>query len=125
MTEEKKYDLGERTFGFAKRVRAFIKLVKKTISNFEDLKQLSRSSGSVGANFIEAEDNLGEKDFYLRIKICRKEAKESVYWLNLLDMDETPELISERDYLIDEGEQLKKIFGAIITKQKNKSLAKV
>lgn len=95
-----------------------MKLVKKTMTNMDDLRQLSRAAGSVGANYIEAEDNLGEKDFYLRIKICRKEARESVYWLKLIDMDFNPELIGERDYLIDEGEQLKKIFGAIVSRRK-------
>jgi four helix bundle protein len=78
----KKYDLEDRTLEFAKRVRAFVKNLRKTIGNIEDGKQLIRSSGSVGANYIEANESLSKKDFILRIKICRKEAKESRYWLN-------------------------------------------
>ena len=81
----KQYDLEDRTLTLAKRVRKFIKGLPKTISNFEDGKQLVRSSGSIGANYIEANESLSKKDFLMRIKICRKEAKESRYWLDLID----------------------------------------
>ena len=77
MTEKensKQYDLEERTLKFAKRVRAFVKQLKKTIANIEDGRQLVRASGSVGANYIEANEALSKKDFVMRIKICRKEA---------------------------------------------------
>ena len=73
----KQYDLEERTLRFAKQVRDFVKRLKKTVSNVEDIKQLVRASGSVGANYIEANEALSKKDFIMRIKICRKEAKES------------------------------------------------
>jgi len=45
------------------------------------LNSLVRASGSVGANYIEANESLSKKDFLMRVKICRKEAKESRYWL--------------------------------------------
>ena len=61
----KKYDLAERTLKSSKRVREFVKDVPKTVSNMEDAKQLIRSSGSVGANYIEAEDSLSKKDLIL------------------------------------------------------------
>lgn len=61
-----------RTLSFAKRVRTFVSKIPKTTANIEDSKQLIRSSGSVGANYIEANESLGKKDFILRIKICRK-----------------------------------------------------
>lgn len=51
----------------------------KSIINVEDGKQVIRSSGSVGANYIEANEALSKKDFCFRIKISRKEAKESKY----------------------------------------------
>jgi len=79
ITNSKQYDLEERTFEFAKRVRIFVKELFKTLGNIEDGKQLVRSSGSVGANYIEANESLSKKDFAMRIKICRKEAKESKY----------------------------------------------
>ena len=74
-------DLCERTFQFAKAVRHFVRKLPKTISNFEDVKQLVRSSGSVGANYIEAQEALSRKDFRYRVSVSRKEAKESIYWL--------------------------------------------
>ena len=79
------YDLEERTFQFAKRVRELISKLSKTISNVEDSAQLTRCSGSVGANYIEANDSISRKDFGYRIKICRKEAKESKFFLRLIN----------------------------------------
>jgi len=73
----KQYDLEDRTLRFAKRVRAFVKKLPKTISNLEDARQIVRASGSIGANYIEANEALSKKDFVLRVKICRKEAKET------------------------------------------------
>jgi len=112
------YDLEERTFQFAKAVRGFIKTLPKTMSNTEDSKQLIKSSGSVGANYIEANESLSKKDFSLRIKISRKEAKESAYWLRLInetnDLDNANKAIS----LINEAEELKKIFSPILQKSK-------
>ena len=88
MTEiqnSKQYDLEDRTLKFAKKVRSFVKKLNKTLANIEDSKQLVKASGSVGANYIEANEALSKKDFLMRIKICRKEAKESRYWLRLVD----------------------------------------
>ena len=79
------YDLEERTFQFAKDVRIFVKTLPKTIANMEDGKQLVKASGSVGANYIEANEALSKKDLKVRIKISRKEAKESAYWLRLIN----------------------------------------
>jgi four helix bundle protein len=61
-------DLEERTFLFAKNVRALVKKLPKTIINIEDGKQLVKASGSVGANYIEANESLSKKDFVLNIK---------------------------------------------------------
>src|SRR6266478_3611914 len=72
----KKYDLEERTFRFAQEIRAFVKTLPRTVGNIEDVKQLVRAYGSVGANYIEANEALGKKDFVMRIKICRKETEE-------------------------------------------------
>ena len=77
------FDLENRTYNFAKRCRNFVKELPRTISNIEYGKQLIRSSGSQAANYIEANECLSKKDFYHRIKICRKESKESRLWLRL------------------------------------------
>jgi four helix bundle protein len=112
----KQYDLEDRTFDFAKRVRAFVKKLPKTLANIEDGRQLIRASGSVGANYIEANEALSKKDFLMRIKICRKESKESRYWLKLVDTCENNELEKERAVLENEARELTHIFGSIVVK---------
>lgn len=115
MTESrnsKQYDLEERTEEFARNVRKLVKALPKSI----DGKQLVRASGSVGANYIEANEALSKKDFRMRIKICRKEAKESRYWLRLVDIEEHDTLNNVRDSLIQEATELMNIFGAILRK---------
>jgi four helix bundle protein len=112
----KPYDLEERTLEFAKNVRVFVKKLPKTLSNIEDIKQLVKASGSIGANYIEGNEALGKKDFLLRIKICRKESKESRYWLRLIDTDDISELENERKDLENEATELMNIFGSILRK---------
>jgi len=114
----KQYDLEDRTLKFAKKVRSFVKKSNKTLANIEDSKQLVKASGSVGANYIEANEALSKKDFLMRIKICRKEAKESRYWLRLIDTDGKSELEREREALEAEASELTHIFGSIVTKSK-------
>src|SRR3989344_4746641 len=114
--DSKQYDLEERTFEFAKRTREFVKKLPKTTGNFEDGKQLIRSSGSVGANYIEANESLSKKDFIMLVKISRKEAKETRYWLWLTEP--LQEHRKEKDALIQEVTELMKIFGAILEKSK-------
>ena len=114
----KQFDLEERTYQFAKGVRIFLKKIPRTISNIEDSKQLARSSGSVGANYIEANESLSKKDFKMRVKISKKEAKESRYWLRLIDTRNSKETNKERDNLINESTELMKIFGSILEKIK-------
>jgi len=108
------YDLEERTYEFARSVRRFIKQLPRTIGNIEDAKQLVRSSGSQGANYIEANEALSKKDFRLRIRISTKESKESRYWLRLVDTGDDEKLQSEREKLIQESGELLRIFVAIL-----------
>ena len=112
----KQYDLEDRTLEFAKKVRKFVKELPKSSGNFEDGKQLIRASGSVGANYIEANEALSKKDFIMRIKICRKEAKESRMLLRLCDIADKQDLEKERNDLIQEATELMNIFGSIIHK---------
>ena len=109
------FDLEERTFKFAKRVRELARVLPKSTANIEDAKQLIRSSGSVGANYIEASEALSKKDFILRIKISLKETKESKHWLRLLDI-QTEATIKEQANLIQEANELANIFGSIVKK---------
>lgn len=117
--ETKVWDLEERSFQFADRVTKYVLKLPKTIPNIEYSHQLVRSAGSVGANYIEASDCLGTKDFDLHIKISRKEAKESRQWLRLTQP--MTEQILEKELLIKEAEEFIRIFSAIINKRKAKN----
>ena len=112
----KKYDLEDRTFTFAKRWRVFVRVTPEDLCNIEDLKQLVKASGSVGANYIEANEALSKKDFIHRVKICRKEAKECRYSLRLIETNESRDLSGEQKELIQESQELMNIFGAILRK---------
>ena len=114
MQNSNKYDLEERTLRFAKRIKNYVKKLAKTITNIEIGKQLFRSGGSVGANYIEANESLSRKDFIMRIKICRKEAKESRFWIDLSEPQNVEDL--EKRMLIIEATELMRIFGAILEK---------
>ena len=117
VVSEKPFDLEERTLRYSKEIIAFVNTCPKTIVNTELIKQLIRSSGSVGANYIEARESLSKKDFVMRVKICRKEAKESAYWLRLLEF-KNDNMEQKRQALIDEASELLKIFTSIIEKVK-------
>jgi len=118
-TEAKHYDLEERCYEFARDCRALLKVVPVTLANTEDAKQLVRSSGSVAANYIEANESLSKKDFILRVKISKKEAKESRLWLRLLAITD-PCVDAERQLLIQETTELMSILGAILRKSEAK-----
>ena len=98
-------DLEDRTFLFAESVRAFVKQLPRTISNTEDVRQLVRASGSVAANWIEADEALSKKDFLMRSKICRKEVKESRLFLRLVDTGLTKNNVASRDALASEARE--------------------
>jgi four helix bundle protein len=117
MSEQKIYDLEERTFQFAKKVRFFIQKIPKSIANNEDAKQLVRASGSVAANYIEANEKLSDKDFDFRIKVCKKEAKESGLWLRLIKETNELDEVNFIEDLINESIELRKIFNAILKKR--------
>ena len=119
MTENqnsKQYDLEDRTYAFARDVRGFMKTLKRTLANVEDGRQLIKASGSVGANYIEANEALSKKDFLMRIRICRKESKESRYWLRLMDTADDQKVEKRRQELIQEVTELMSIFGSIVRK---------
>ncbi len=107
------YNLETRTKLFAMRVRKWINQLPKSITTNEDCKQLTRSSGSIGANYLEANESLSKKDFQMRIKIAKKEAKESVFWIDLLEQ-KNANLEEERLLLSQECHELMNILGAIL-----------
>lgn len=102
-------------------MRTFVKTLPRSICNEEDVRQVVRSSGSIGANYIEANGALGKKDFQMRIRIARKESKETRYWLRLLDTGNDTAINTVRDSLIQEGTELTKIFSAILKKSEEQA----
>jgi four helix bundle protein len=116
MAINRTYNLEERTLSFAKEVRQWVREVPKDICNVEGCKQLVRSSGSVGANYIEANESLSKRDFKVRIKISRKESKESRFWLKLIDTQQNNKLEKTKSDLVQESTELLKIFSAILNK---------
>ena len=114
--DAKPRDLEERTFEFAQSVRTFVKPLPRTVSNIEDVRQLLRASGSVAANWIEADEALSKKDFLMRVKICRKEAKESRLFLRLVDAGLSKTNAAACETLSAEARELTLIFSSIISK---------
>jgi four helix bundle protein len=115
ITKQHNFDLEERTLEFSKEIIKLCKKLSRNTINNELISQLIRASGSVGANYREANDSLSKKDFSHRIKITRKEAKESHYWLQLLE-EANPEFKDEINKLLTESLELKKIFSSIVEK---------
>ena len=120
MTEipnNKRYDLEKKTLEFAKNVIRLCKKLPKNVVNIRLIGQLIDASGSVGANYREANEALSKKDFVYRMRITRKECKESSYWLELLK-EANPKEAVEMDTLIKESQELRNIFTSIIDKTK-------
>ncbi|MEK7617467.1 MAG: four helix bundle protein [Patescibacteria group bacterium] len=111
----KRFDLEERTLNFSRKVIDLVNSLPKNSVNFELVSQVVRSAGSVGANYREANEALSKKDFYMRIRICRKESKETRYWLELILHNNS---YSEKviQPLIGESTELIKIFSSMINK---------
>jgi four helix bundle protein len=118
-SSKKKFDLEDRTLDFAKRVVRMCKELPTNTVNDKLIDQVIRSAGSVGANYREANDALGTKDFLMRLKISRKEAKETHFWLELI-IEANPNLKKRIESLFQESLELKKILSTIITKLQNK-----
>ena len=118
-TQTKIYDLEERTALFAERIRDFCLKLPKNAANTEYIRQLIRAGSSPGANYIEANESIGDKDFLMKIKTCRRESKESGYWLRLVTTDSV-ELELERYALKQEARELVLIFNSIIKKREGK-----
>lgn len=111
----KQYDLEDRTLEFGKRIINLSKALPKNTINFKLIDQLVRSGTSMGANYREANETETKKDFKFRMRICRKEGKETIYWLNLI-IEANPEFEERIKPLLQETSELVKIFAAILNK---------
>jgi four helix bundle protein len=107
-------DLVGQTYRFAQDVRRFVNVLPRVLSNYEDARQLVRASGSVAANYLEAQEALSRKEFFYRIKICRKEVREAGLWLGLVQLGDDRAADALRVQIISEVEELRKIFSTIV-----------
>lgn len=113
------FDLEDRTLEFAKRIIRMCKDLPNNTVNFKLIDQIIRSAGSIGANYREANDSLSKKDFLMRMKISRKEAKETNFWLELI-IEANPDFKDKIKGLLAESVELKKILSKIISNSENK-----
>ena len=113
----KLYDLEDRTLEFSKRIIRLCKALPKNTINFKLIDQVIRSGASMGANYREANETETKKDFKFRIRICRKEGKETIYWLKLI-IEANSEFEKRIEPLIQETTELVKIFASILEKSK-------
>lgn len=93
-----------------------IRLLPNTSYNREYIDQLLRSSASPGANYIEALEASSRKDFIYRLKVCRKETRESGHWLKLILVanENMLQIKPAIESLLEEAESLKRIFTSSI-----------
>ena len=116
---EKAYDLEERTAVFGENVIDFVKGLPHDRINNELVKQIVRSSTSIGANYMEADGAASKKDFKYKLSICRKEAKEKKHWLRMIARA-NPEKNGSCKKLWQEAQELTLIFSAIIKSNEEK-----
>lgn len=107
-----KYDLEERTAKFGENIIKFVKKVSKNVTTIPLISQLVKAGTSVGANYCEADDAESKKDFIHKIRICKKEARETKHWLRMIVVA-APELNQEAKILWQEAQELNLIFASI------------
>ncbi|MDP1884055.1 MAG: four helix bundle protein [Candidatus Moranbacteria bacterium] len=120
----KNYDLESRTLEFSAEIIAFIKKLNKDIVNIPIINQIIRSATSIGANYREANGASSKKDFHNKIYICKKECKETKYWIELL-AKANPEEAEKCRELWKESQELTLIFSKIALTLKNKKEIKI
>ena len=123
MTDQRKapYDLEERAFEFAVSVRRILSRNTLPPVCWADSEQILRSSGSVGANYIEANSSISHRDKLFRMKIARKEAAESKHWARLLRTTLPDQLSDDMQTIEQEADELMRILSTILKKLANLS----
>jgi len=109
---ETKFDLEERTAVFGEQIIGFAKRIPVNPVNSPLISQLVRAGTSVGANYCEADDADSKRDFFFKIGLCRREARETKHWLRMVVAAE-PGLRDDARTLWQEAKELNLIFGAI------------
>lgn len=113
------YNLEDRTAKFSEEIILFVKLLNKDVVNNPLINQLVKSATSIGANYCEANGASSRKDFKSKIFICKKEAKETKYWLQIM-AKANPDKIDKCRVLWQEAQELTLIFSKIVLTLKEK-----
>jgi four helix bundle protein len=113
----KKFDLEERTALFGEATIEFAKLIPQNAIAESVIKQFIKYGTSIGANYCEADSAESRKDFEHKMGICKKEAKETRYWLRMIAKI-APEFKDKARELWKEANELLLIFSSIIKKSK-------
>ena len=106
------FDLAERTAKFGEAIIAFAKEVPRTAVTLPLVSQLVRAGTSPGANYCEADEAVSRKDFRHNISTCKKEARETKYWLRMI-VAAAPEMKAKARPLWQEAHELHLIFATI------------
>ncbi len=109
-------DLENHTLMFAQAVRTFVRALPMTVANVEDIKELVRMSGAVGATYISANSSAHKRDFLGGLRKCSNDAKVAQYYLRLLDTQGVADLDDQRQKLIAAAEELSKVFSTLMQK---------
>jgi four helix bundle protein len=119
-SDARKYDLAERTAQFGEQVIRFAKKIKRDPVTLTLIRQLVRSATSIGANYVEADEAGSKKEFRYRISVCKRETRETQYWLRML-VAAAPELAESARELWKEANELILIFGSIYRNSKERN----
>lgn len=116
--KESKFDLEERTKKFSVAIILFLKDWNQDALTKPIINQLTKSATSIGANYCEANGAESRQDFLHKVGICRKEARETRYWLKIIE-ESFPEFQNKSREFYREAEELTLIFSAIAKTTKN------
>ena len=111
-SDKRIYDLEERTARFGENIIEFSKKIPQNPVTISLINQVVRAATSVGANYCEADNAISKKDFYYRINICRKESKETKYWLRMI-IKAVSKMAKEATVYKQEAQELNAIFSSI------------
>lgn len=115
-----RFDLQKRTLNFSTQIVRLLKILPKDTAGIVLGKQLIRSATSIGANLEEADAASSRKDFFYKISICLKEAKETKYWLNIIisaQILNNEDIVQSVKNLLQEATELSNIFYSITKKK--------
>jgi four helix bundle protein len=120
-SEERKYDLAERTARFGEEVIRFSKTIKCNAVTIPLIRQLVRSATSIGANYVEADEAGSKKEFRYRISVCKRETREAQYWFRMI-VAAAPDMAEQARPHWKEANELVLIFGSIHRRSKQADL---